>query len=81
MGFLVWIVVIIVFLAILGLGWNTFFEGVKKGADKLCITSLIENATNKCIEVAKNASREIIGNSLGNFIFSVPRLPSVSLLF
>ena len=81
MGFLVWIVVIIVFLAILGLGWNTFFEGVKKGADKLGITSLIENATNKGIEVAKNASREIIGNSLGNFIFSVPRLLSVSLLF
>jgi hypothetical protein len=70
MGFLVWIVVIIVFLAILGLGWNTFFEGVKKGADKVGITSLIENATNKGIEVVKNASREIIGSSLGNFIFS-----------
>ncbi|HJY10823.1 MAG TPA: hypothetical protein VJ250_07705 [Nitrososphaeraceae archaeon] len=81
MGFLVWIVVIIVFLAILGLGWNTFFEGVKKGAEKLGITSLIENATNKGIEVAKNASREIIGSSLGNFIFSVPRLPFVSLFF
>jgi hypothetical protein len=74
MGFLVWIVVIIVFLAILGLGlgWNAFFEGVKKGADKVGITSLIETATNKGIEVAKNASREIIGSSLGNFIFSVP---------
>jgi hypothetical protein len=81
MGFLVWIVLIVVFLAILGLGWNTFFEGVKKGADRLGITSLVENATNKGIEVAKNASREIIGSSLGNFIFSVPRLPSVTLLF
>jgi hypothetical protein len=70
MGFLVWIVVIIVFLAILGLGWNTFFEGVKKGADKVGITSLLKNATNKGIEVAKNASREIIGSSLSNFIFS-----------
>jgi hypothetical protein len=80
MGFLVWVVIIIVFLAILGLGWNTFFEGVKKGADKIGITSVIENATNSGIEVAKNASREIIGSSLGNFIFPVPGLPSISFL-
>ena len=40
MGFLVWVVIIIVFLAILGLGWNTFFEGVKKGADKIGISSV-----------------------------------------
>ena len=80
MGFLVWVVIIIVFLAILGLGWNTFFEGVKKGADKIGITSVIENVTNSGIEVAKNASREIIGNSLGNFIFHVPGLSSISLL-
>ena len=69
MGFLVCVVIIIVFLAILGLGWNTFFEGVKKGADKIGISSVIENVTNSGIEVAKNASREIIGSSLGNFIF------------
>ena len=39
------ILVIVFFLAILGLGWNTFFGGIKKGADKLGITSKIENAT------------------------------------
>jgi hypothetical protein len=80
MGFLVWVVIIIVFLAILGLGWNTFFEGVKKGADKIGITSVIGNVTNSGIEVVKNASREIIGSSLGNFIFHVPGLPSISYL-
>jgi hypothetical protein len=39
------ILVIVFFLAILGLGRNTFFEGIKRGADKIGITSIIENAT------------------------------------
>ena len=64
MGIIVWIIVIIFFLAIIGLGWDTFFGGVKKGADKLGITSIMENATYDAVEIAKNASRGIIGNSL-----------------
>jgi hypothetical protein len=35
MDILVWILVAIVFLAIMGLGWKTFFEGVKKGAERI----------------------------------------------
>jgi hypothetical protein len=65
MGILTWIIVAIVILAVLGLGWDNFFAGVKRGADKIGITSLIENATNSATEMAKNASREIIGNSIG----------------
>jgi hypothetical protein len=33
MGILTWIIVAIVILAVLGLGWDNFFPGVKKGAD------------------------------------------------
>lgn len=65
MGILTWIIVAIVILAVLGLGWDNFFAGVKRGADKIGITSLIENATNSATEMAKNASKEIIGNSFG----------------
>jgi hypothetical protein len=65
MGILTWIIVAIVILAVLGLGWDNFFAGVKRGADKIGISSLIENATNSATEMAKNASREIIGNSFG----------------
>ena len=65
MGILTWIIVAIVILAVLGLGWDNFFAGVKRGADKIGITSLIENATNSATEMAKNALREIIGNSFG----------------
>jgi hypothetical protein len=50
------ILVIVFFLAILGLGWNTFFEGVKKGVDKLGITSIIENATGSATEMYKSIS-------------------------
>jgi hypothetical protein len=59
------LLVTIFFLAILGLGWNTFFEGVRKGADKIGIMTIVENATNSATEIAKNASRDIIGSSLG----------------
>jgi len=50
------ILVIVFFLAILGLGWNTFFEGIKKGVDKLGITSIIENATGSASEMSKSLS-------------------------
>ncbi len=60
------ILVIVFFLAILGLGWNTFFEGVKKGADKIGITSIVENVSSSGTEIARNASRDIIGSSLGS---------------
>jgi hypothetical protein len=66
MGILVLIVVAIVFLAIMGLGWDTFFEGVRKGADKIGITSILENATRSATEIAKNASTDIVGSSLSS---------------
>jgi hypothetical protein len=59
------ILIAIFFLAILGLGWNTFFEGVRKGADKIGIMTVVENATNSATEIAKNTSRDIIGSLLG----------------
>ena len=64
MGLFVWIIVIIVILAIIGLGWNTFFSGVMKGADKIGITSIVKNATNDAAEFAKNASQDIASRSL-----------------
>lgn len=64
MGFIVSILVIIFFLAIVGLGFNTFFSGVKKGADKLGITPIVETAADDAIEIVENASRDIGSNSL-----------------
>jgi hypothetical protein len=63
MGFLVWIIAIILVLAIIGQGVNTFFSGVKAGIDKLGITPIVENSTDNALKIAENASRNIIGNS------------------
>ena len=64
MGFFVAILVIIFFLAIIGLGFDTFFSGVKKGADKLGITPIMETAADDAIKIAENASRNLVNNSL-----------------
>jgi hypothetical protein len=63
MGLVTWIIVIIVFLAILGLGWDTFFSGVRKGADRIGIGPILETAINTTTGLVKNASQEITGSS------------------
>lgn len=63
MGIVTWIIVIIVFLAILGLGWDTFFSGVKKGADRVGIGPILETTINTTTGLVKNASQEITGSS------------------
>ena len=64
-GFIITGILIIIFLlALLGLGWDTFFSGVKKGADQVGITSIVESATGGVIEIVENATRDIIDNPL-----------------
>jgi hypothetical protein len=47
LGFLLLIIIAgILILAIMGLGWQTFFGGVQKGAEKVGITKAIKNITN-----------------------------------
>ena len=50
---------VIVILALVGLGWNAFFGGVKKGIEKIGNLPEVKNLTNK----AKNEFGNIIGNS------------------
>ncbi|HEY7227770.1 MAG TPA: hypothetical protein VH481_06565 [Nitrososphaeraceae archaeon] len=51
--------VILVILAVIGLGLNTFFGGVKKGIEKIGNLPEVKNLTSK----AKNDFGRIIGNS------------------
>lgn len=47
LGFLLLIIIVgVLILAIMGLGWQTFFGGVQKGAEKVGITKAIKNITN-----------------------------------
>jgi hypothetical protein len=58
-GWIVLMLVILVILALIGLGWDTFFGGVKKGVEKIGNLPEVKNLTNK----AKNEFGSIIGNS------------------
>jgi hypothetical protein len=59
MGVITWIVIAVVILAIMGLGWQTFFAGVKKGADKVGLTSIVKNITDQSFGgVVKNLSTQ-----------------------
>ena len=61
LGFIITGILIIIFLlALLGLGWDTFFSGVKKGADKAGISSVVESAAGGVIEIVENATRDIL---------------------
>ena len=58
-GWIVLILAILVILAMVGLGWDTFFGGVKKGVEKIGSLPEVRNLTDK----AKSEFDNIIGNS------------------
>ncbi|HXV87540.1 MAG TPA: hypothetical protein VD710_00435 [Nitrososphaeraceae archaeon] len=58
-GWIVLILAILVILAMVGLGWDTFFGGVKKGVEKIGSLPEVKNLTDK----AKSEFNNIIGNS------------------
>ena len=57
-GIITGILIIIILLALLGLGWDTFVSGVKKGADKVGITPIVQGT----VEIVKNGTRNIVSN-------------------
>jgi Tfp pilus assembly protein PilO len=58
-GWIVLILSILVVLAVVGLGWDTFFSGVMKGAEKISNLPEVKNLTDK----AKSEFDNIVGNS------------------
>ncbi len=63
-GWIVLILAILVILALVGLGWDTFFTGVKKGVEKIGNLPEIKNITNK----AKNEFDSIVRNSTADIV-------------
>lgn len=65
---MLWIIAIVLFLAIIGLGWETFFTGVIKGADKIGIMPVIKNLTDSTKEtigdVLTDSSKTTLENTL-----------------
>ena len=61
-GIITGILVIIILLALIGLGWDTVVSGVKKGADIVGITPIVQGFANGTREIIVNATRTLIGN-------------------
>lgn len=65
---MLWIIAIVLFLAIIGLGWETFFTGVIKGADKIGIMPVIKNLTDSTKDtigdVLTDSSKTTLENTL-----------------
>ena len=68
-GWIVLILAVLVILAVVGLGWDTFFGGVKKGAEKISNLPEVKNLTDK----AKTEFDNIIGNSTFDIIASIQK--------
>jgi hypothetical protein len=60
MGVLVWILLGIMVLAIIGLGWQTFFGGVVQGVRKIGDNPVLKGAT--------NAAKEKLNNLVGDIV-------------
>jgi hypothetical protein len=52
-GIIARILIIIFLLALIGLGWDTFVSGIKKGADKVGITPIVQGFANGAREILK----------------------------
>lgn len=63
-GWIVLILAILIVLAVVGLGWDTFFSGVKKGVEKIGNLPEVKNLTDK----AKSKFDNIVGNSTVDII-------------
>jgi hypothetical protein len=61
----------VLILAIMGLGWQTFFGGVEKGAEKVGITNAIENIKNDI----QNSLGSIMSNATKNVAINDSLIP------
>jgi hypothetical protein len=68
MGLFTWIVVAVVALAIIGLGWQTFFSGVARGAEKVASDPIVKNVTDEAEEFAANATEKVAGEIVERII-------------
>jgi uncharacterized membrane protein len=67
MGALTWIILVIVILAIVGLGWQVFVSGVFKGAERIMNADpILKNTSREAKQyfgsIIKNASQAITGS-------------------
>jgi hypothetical protein len=55
-GLITWIIIGVVILAIIGLGWQTFFSGIIQGAQKVGQNPIVQNLTGEARDEAQDAA-------------------------
>lgn len=63
MGLITWVAVILLVLAIIGLGWQTFFAGVQKGIERVGLNPVIQNITGETKKFVADEGSKIITNA------------------
>jgi len=61
--------VVVVILAIIGLGWQVFFSGVERGANKVLSNPAVKNASSEAKEFVANVTNNVT-NEIGNKLLS-----------
>jgi flagellar basal body-associated protein FliL len=61
MGLLTWIAIIVIILAVIGLGAGVFFSGVMRGADIVWNSPAVQNVTQEVEEFVQNNTGEEAG--------------------
>lgn len=56
MGLFTLIILAVIVLAIIGLGWQTFFTGVSRGGEKIASSPIVSNITSEVEEFVTNAT-------------------------
>ncbi len=60
------IVIAVVILAVIGLGWQTFFVGIQKGAEKVGISKALKEITNVVKSSLTNTSSRTSTTNITN---------------
>ncbi len=70
MGILTIILIIAVFLAIIGLGLDTFIDGIMRGIDRLGLSNVASNITENADDVIQNLTREWVNPIISRQLIS-----------
>ena len=62
-GIVAGMLIIVFLLVLIGLGWDTFLSGVKKGADEVGITPVVQGLANGAREIVENTTRNVLVNN------------------
>lgn len=62
MGILTWVIIVVVVLAVIGLGVGTFYSGILQGAQTVGNNPVVKDATGEAKEFAGNVTKQSTSN-------------------